>query len=69
MMFVLVNLGMRLGIDADHALRAANLKFIRRMEAMQAGARASGRELKDMTLDEMQVYWDLAKAAEREGGA
>ncbi len=68
-MFVLVNLGMRLGIDADHALRAANLKFIRRMEAMEAGAKASGRELKDMTLDEMQVFWDLAKAAEREGGA
>ncbi len=64
-LFVLVNLGMRLGIDADHALRAANLKFIRRMEAMQAGARATGRELKDMTLDEMQVFWDRAKAAEK----
>ncbi len=68
-MFVMVNLGARLGIDAESALRAANLKFIRRMEAMEAGAKAEGRELQDMTLDEMQVLWDRAKAAERESGA
>ncbi|MGO9173791.1 MAG: nucleoside triphosphate pyrophosphohydrolase [Rhodomicrobium sp.] len=68
LMFVLVNLGMRLGIDAESALRAANSKFVRRMEVLEAGAKASGRELKDMTLDEMQVFWDRAKAAEREAG-
>jgi len=68
LMFVLVNLGMRLGIDAESALRAANSKFVRRMEAMEAGAKASGRALKDMTLDEMQVFWDRAKAAERKAG-
>ncbi len=67
-MFVLVNLGLRLGIDAEAALRSANMKFIRRMDAMAEGARASGRTLETMTLDEMEVLWDRAKASERRGG-
>jgi MazG family protein len=65
LMFVMVNLGLRLGICPEAALRAANGKFVRRMEAVEAGARASGRELPEMTLDEMQALWDRAKAAER----
>ncbi len=64
-MFVLIILACILGIDAEAAMRAANLKFIRRMEAVQAGARAGGRELTELTLDEMNVLWDRAKAAER----
>jgi nucleoside triphosphate diphosphatase len=67
-MFVLVNLGLRLGIDAEAALRSANMKFIRRMDAMAEGARASGRTLETMTLDEMEALWDRAKASERSGG-
>jgi MazG family protein len=65
LMFVIVNLGIRLGIDAESALRAANNKFVRRMEAVEAGAKAQGRQLGAMSLDEMQVLWDEAKAAER----
>jgi MazG family protein len=68
LMFVMVNLGLHLGIDAEAALRAANGKFVRRMEAVEAGARASGKELSEMTLDGMQALWDQAKAAERERG-
>ncbi len=67
-MFVLVNLGLRLGIDAEAALRAANLKFIRRMEAMETAAKSEGRKLSGMTLDEMQELWDGAKALERASG-
>ena len=66
-MFAMVNLGLHLRIDAEAALRAANLKFIRRMEQVEAGARASGRELSELTLDEMQVLWERAKAAGRGG--
>jgi MazG family protein len=68
LMFVMVNLGLHLGIDPEAALRAANGKFVRRMEAVEAGAAASGKELSGMTLDEMQVLWDRAKAEERESG-
>ena len=64
-MFVIVNLGLHLGIDAKSALRAANQKFVGRMELMIAQAEASGREFGGMTLDEMNVLWDRAKEAER----
>ncbi len=65
LMFVIVNLGLHLGIDAESALRAANLKFVGRMHSMLAQAKASGIEFKGMTLDEMNVLWDRAKEAER----
>jgi MazG family protein len=64
-MFVVVNLGLRLGIDAEAALRAANAKFVRRMDSVAAQARAGGQTLETMTLDEMNVLWDRAKAAEK----
>src|SRR5262249_42019445 len=54
LMFVLVNLGLHLGIDPEAALRAANAKFIHRMEAVEAGARARGKEVSEMTLEEEQ---------------
>jgi MazG family protein len=66
LMFATINLGLHLGIDPEAALRAANAKFVRRMEAVEADARASGKELSEMTLDGMQRLWDRAKAAGRE---
>jgi uncharacterized protein YabN with tetrapyrrole methylase and pyrophosphatase domain len=64
-MFVVVNLGLRLGIDAEAALRAANAKFVRRMDSVAAQANENGQTLETMTLDEMNVLWDRAKAAEK----
>jgi nucleoside triphosphate diphosphatase len=64
-MFVIVNLGLHLGIDAESAMRAANQKFVRRMESVEAQAKAAGKELEGLTLDEMNVLWDRAKEAER----
>ena len=64
-MFVVVNLGLRLGIDAEAALRAANAKFVRRMESMAAQAHESSRALENMTLEEMQVLWDRVKVSEK----
>jgi nucleoside triphosphate diphosphatase len=65
LMFVMVNLGLRLGIDAESALRAANVKFTRRMETMEQAASQEGATLQGMPLEKMQVLWDRAKAAER----
>ena len=65
LMFVMVNLGRWLGIDAEAALRAANMKFTRRMDSMAAQAKENGQALENMTLDEMQVLWDRAKAEEK----
>lgn len=67
LMFVIVNLGLRLGIDSEAALRSANAKFVGRMQGVESSARASGRSLERMTLGEMQALWDLVKKAEKNG--
>jgi len=64
-MFVVVNLGLRLGIDAEAALRAANAKFVRRMDSMAAQATENGQALENLSLDEMNVLWDRAKVEEK----
>jgi len=64
-MFVVVNLGLRLGIDAEAALRAANAKFVRRMDSMAAQATENGQALENMSLDEMNILWDRAKVEEK----
>jgi nucleoside triphosphate diphosphatase len=65
LLFVMINLGLRLGIDAEAALRAANTKFTRRMDSMAAQAKENGQALETMTLDEMNVLWDRAKGEKR----
>ncbi len=67
LMFVMVNLGRWLGIDPEAALRAANMKFTRRMNSMAAQAHENGQALEAMPLDEMQVLWDRAKVEEKGG--
>lgn len=61
--FAAANVSRFLKIDADEALQRSNSKFIRRFELMEAMIRADGRRFQDMTLDEMDVYWERAKAS------
>jgi MazG family protein len=60
----LVNLCRFVDIDAEGALREANRRFERRFRLVEKGAQAQGRDLSEMTLDEMDHLWDAAKAAE-----
>jgi len=65
LLFVVVNVGRRLGIETEAALRAANDKFrgrFRRVERMVAERGVAIRDLDFATLDEL---WDAAKAEER----
>ncbi|MBV8602027.1 MAG: nucleoside triphosphate pyrophosphohydrolase, partial [Candidatus Eremiobacteraeota bacterium] len=62
-LFTLVNVTRRLGIDAEGALREANEKFYRRFAFMEARASAEGRNLGDLSLDELEDLWELAKTA------
>jgi tetrapyrrole methylase family protein/MazG family protein len=62
-LFTVVNLARRLNIDAEGAMRDANDKFDRRFRYMEAYALASGRNLGDMTLDELEDLWQAAKTA------
>jgi tetrapyrrole methylase family protein/MazG family protein len=59
--FTLVNLSRALGIDAEAAMREANDKFYRRFSFMEARAAKEGKALADMTLDELEELWKLAK--------
>jgi tetrapyrrole methylase family protein/MazG family protein len=64
LLFVLVNLARWLKLDPEAALRAANGRFKRRFAYVEVGAKAQGRELKDMTLEEMDALWEEGKAAD-----
>jgi tetrapyrrole methylase family protein / MazG family protein len=59
--FTLVNLSRALGIDAESAMRDANEKFYRRFAFMEQRTAAEGRMLSDLSLDELEELWQLAK--------
>jgi len=62
-LFTVVNLARKLNIDAEGAMRDANAKFDRRFRYMEQYALAAGRELSEMTLDELEDLWQAAKTA------
>ena len=67
LMFVMANLGRHLGLDPEAALRAANAKFTRRFEAVEARLAALGKTPAESDLAEMDALWDAVKADERAG--
>lgn len=60
-LFSVINAARLYKINPDNALERTNQKFIRRFGYVEAQAISSGRNLKDMTLSEMDVLWDEAK--------
>jgi tetrapyrrole methylase family protein / MazG family protein len=60
--FTLVNLSRALGIDAETAMREANEKFYRRFAFMEERAGKRGKNLSDLSLDELEELWQLAKS-------
>ncbi|MDP4989905.1 MAG: nucleoside triphosphate pyrophosphohydrolase, partial [Marivita lacus] len=65
LLFVMVNLGRHMGLDPEAALRAANAKFTRRFENIEAALAAQGKTPADSDLAEMDALWDAAKAVEK----
>ena len=65
LMFVLVNVGRKTGIEVEGALRAANEKFRRRFRRVELAAAARDVALRDLSFEELDALWDAAKAAER----
>ena len=65
LLFVMVNLGRHLGLDAEACLRAANSKFTRRFRHIETTLHAAGKRPEDSDLAEMDALWDAAKAGER----
>ncbi|KAA0222507.1 hypothetical protein EDM76_13545, partial [bacterium] len=62
-LFVLANIGQRMGVDAEQALRGANEKFRRRFRTVEELAAGRGVDLKDLDLAGLDALWDEAKAA------
>ena len=68
LLFVMANLGRHLGLDPEAALRAANAKFTRRFEGVEAKLAALGKTPVESDLAEMDALWDAVKVDERDSG-
>ncbi len=64
LLFMAVNLARFLGVHPEVALRLANEKFEKRFRYLERKAKEKGRELKEMSLDEMEKLWQEAKKKE-----
>lgn len=60
-LFSMVNYARFLNINPENALERTNKKFSRRFQYLEAKAKALNKPLKDMTLAEMDVFWEQAK--------
>jgi XTP/dITP diphosphohydrolase len=61
LLFSLINYARFININPENALEKTNKKFIKRFQYLEEKARESGKALQDMTLAEMDVYWNEAK--------
>ena len=64
--FSLVNYARHLGVESETALNRCNNRFTGRFAHVEDCVEKSGKEWKEFTLDELDAFWDEAKAAERE---
>jgi tetrapyrrole methylase family protein/MazG family protein len=65
LLFALVNLARWKKIDAESALRGTNIRFKKRFGFIEARAKKQGKNLQELTLDEMETLWQEAKSASR----
>ena len=63
-LFAVTNYARHIKSDAESALQGTTSKFSRRFRAVEAEAKAQGKNLKDMTLEEMDAIWDAVKRSE-----
>ena len=64
-LFSVINAARLYKLNPDNALEKTNQKFIRRFNYVEDHSLKQGKNLKDMTLEEMDKLWDEAKAEER----
>ena len=61
LLFSLINYARFIDINPEDALEKTNKKFIKRFQYLESKAKELGKSLKDMTLTEMDVFWNEAK--------
>jgi XTP/dITP diphosphohydrolase len=64
-LFALVNYARFVGVNPEDALEKTNRKFIRRFQYMEDRVRETGQTMKNMSLEEMDIYWEEAKKLEK----
>lgn len=63
-LFALVNYARFIGVNPEDALERTNKKFIRRFRFLEDASALDGKKLSEMSLAEMDVYWEKAKQSE-----
>lgn len=61
LLFSLVNYARFIDIDPEEALERTNLKFIKRFQYLESESKKDGKDIGEMSLAEMDVYWEKAK--------
>ena len=61
LMFSMINYARFLNVDAESALEKTNKKFIKRFQQMEAEATGSGKDLMNMSLEDMDAIWNRIK--------
>lgn len=61
LLFSLINYARFIDINPEDALEKTNKKFIKRFQYLESKAKEQGKSLKDMSLAEMDVFWEEAK--------
>ena len=62
LLFALINYARFIDVNPETALERTNRRFISRFKHLEKAVNADGKNLHDMTLSEMDVYWEKAKA-------
>ena len=61
LLFSLINFSRFIDINPETALERTNKKFIKRFQHIESRAKELDKTLKDMSLAEMDIYWEEAK--------
>jgi XTP/dITP diphosphohydrolase len=64
LLFALINYARFIGVSPEDALEKTNRKFIRRFNYLEENSKKDGKVLGEMTLEEMDFYWNKAKELE-----
>ncbi|WP_435262782.1 nucleoside triphosphate pyrophosphohydrolase [Tenacibaculum sp. nBUS_03] len=60
-LFSMINYARFIGVNPENALEKTNKKFINRFQFLEESAKKDGKKLSDMSLTEMDVYWEKSK--------
>ena len=66
LLFSMINAARLYKINPENALERCNRKFIRRFNHIEKRTKEENKELSQLSLEEMDAYWDEAKKIERE---